>query len=159
MMFQSNRETKPKTAPANSTAHLSKGKVQHSIIGSNVTITGDLHSAGDIMVHGTVEGSITCRSLTLGDAPTVSKVKAETVRISGQFSGEIKAKEVILSRAARVTGDIWHDSLTVESGASIEGRLARLSEKKAKAKDKAKAEVEVKRDDKVTDLKAASATA
>ncbi len=155
MMFQSNRETTPEAAPVSPAAPVSKGKVQHSIIGSNVTITGDLHSAGDIMVHGTVEGSITCRSLTLGDAPTVSKVHAETVRISGEFSGEIKAKEVILLKSAKVTGDIWHDSLSVEAGASIEGRLARLAEKKAKAKDKAKAEVA--QNNKVTDLKAAGA--
>ncbi|MDH3476440.1 MAG: polymer-forming cytoskeletal protein [Rhodospirillales bacterium] len=140
MMFKPNRETAPEheaAAPTAPAAKVAKGKVQHSIIGHNVTITGELHSTGDIMVHGTVEGSITCRSLTLGESPTVSSVKAETVRISGDFSGEIEAKEVILSSQARVSGNIRHDSLSVEPGASIEGRLSRLTKPKdSKARPK-----------------------
>lgn len=153
MIFQGNQDTESPSDHAAPAAVQRKGKVQHSIIGPNLKITGDLHSAGDITVHGTVEGSITCRSLTLGEAPTISKVQAESVRVSGHFDGEIKAKEVILSGNARVTGDIWHESLAVEKGASIEGRLARLSSDKAKTKAKAKAE------DKVTPIKAAEAAA
>lgn len=109
-----------------------RGKVQHSIIGKGLKITGDLHSAGDITVHGTVEGSITCRSLTLGDTPTVSSITAESVRISGEFQGDIRAKQVVLGSQAKVSGDIWHESLQVEAGASIEGRLGKLNAKAGK---------------------------
>ena len=126
-MFQGNNRDAHKGEADSDGGMPRKGKVQHSIIGPNLKIVGDLHSAGDITVHGTVEGSITCRSLTLGDAPTASKVTAETVRVSGAFDGEISAREVHLSRNARVTGDIWHESLSVEPGASIEGRRRKLA--------------------------------
>ncbi len=39
--------------------------VQHSIISMDTTVAGDLESAGDISVEGSVEGNITCRTLTL----------------------------------------------------------------------------------------------
>ncbi len=136
-MFQGNSRDAHKGGEDSGAPTPRKGKVQHSIIGPNLKITGDLHSAGDITVHGTVEGSITCRSLTLGEAPTASKVTAETVRVSGAFDGEISAKEVYLSRNARVTGDIWHESIAIEPGASIEGRLGKP--KRAKAAKPAKA--------------------
>lgn len=136
MIFQANQATDDSadyTAPARGAR---SGKVQHSIISSDLTITGDLISEGDITVHGIVEGSIKCRALTLGEAPTISKIEAETVRISGSFSGDVKAKQVVLTETAHVTGDIVHESLEVRPGASIEGRLKRLKTAKANGKDK-----------------------
>ena len=52
-----------------------------------------------------------------------------------------------------MTGDIWHESIAVEQGASIEGRLGR--QKKAKA---AKA-AEAKAAEKVAPMPAAEAAA
>lgn len=136
MIFQANRDEEPQAEQTAAAPKLHKGKVQHSIIGKDLKITGDLQSAGDITVHGTVEGNITCRSLTIGDAPTISSVTADAVRISGQFSGDIKAKQVFLASSAKVTGDILHESLEVQSGASIEGRLARMKGAKGKEEEK-----------------------
>ncbi len=125
MIFQANQGA-DSTTPETSAPRARAGKVQHSIIGNDLKITGDLMSDGDITVHGIVEGSIKCRALTLGEAPTISKIEAETVRISGSFAGDVKAKQVVLTETAHVTGDITHESLEVKPGASIEGRLKRL---------------------------------
>ncbi len=132
MIFQANQapdDGAEKTAPP-------RGRVQHSIISNDLTITGDLISDGDITVHGIVEGSIKCRALTLGEAPTISKIEAETVRISGSFSGDVKAKQVVLTETAHVTGDIMHETLEVKPGASIEGKLSRIKGAKTNGKDK-----------------------
>ena len=141
-MFQSKGTVEPQSTE---TSHGTAGKKrpQHSIIGSDLKITGDIESSGDITVHGVVEGSIKCRTLTLGDSPVISSVDAETVRISGTFDGEVRAKKVSLIKNAKVTGDIYHESLEVESGATIEGRLARLDGGKSAGNGK------------VTDLKTA----
>ena len=45
---------------------------QHSIISPDLKIKGDLVSSGDIKVEGSVEGSISCRTLTLGDNPVLN---------------------------------------------------------------------------------------
>lgn len=144
-MFQNNRSSEPQQSDSQSGGGSAKKRPQHSIIGTDLKITGDIESSGDITVHGIVEGSIKCRTLTLGDAPVISSVQAETVRISGSFDGEVRAKKVSLTRNAKVKGDIYHESLEVEAGATIEGRLARLES------------AEAEEDTKVTDLKTAQA--
>lgn len=132
-MFQAHKTSDEDKDQFPQTVAKSSHKPQHSIIGRDLKITGDIVSTGDITVHGEVEGTITCRSLTLGDTPVISAVTAETVRISGVFDGEIRAKKVSLGKNARVTGNIYHESLEVEAGASIEGKLARLGNKRAAA--------------------------
>jgi cytoskeletal protein CcmA (bactofilin family) len=135
MIFQANQGA-GSSAEESAAPRARPGKVQHSIISNDLKITGDLISDGDITVHGVVEGSIKCRSLTLGEAPTISKIEAETVRISGSFTGDVTAKQVVLTETAHVIGDIVHESLEVKPGASIEGRLKRLGPPKSNGKDK-----------------------
>ncbi len=100
---------------------------QHSIISPDLKIKGDLVSSGDIKVEGSVEGSISCRTLTLGDNPVLNcNVTADTVRVNGEFSGQVKATKVVLTSTARFNGDIYQETLEVEDGASIQGYVGRL---------------------------------
>ena len=101
--------------------------IQHSIIGSDLTITGDLVSTGDIKVDGRVDGNITCRTLTLGDEPLLnSEIAAETVRICGTFNGQVEANKVVLTSNAKVSADIAQEILEIEPGAVLEGNVRRL---------------------------------
>jgi len=96
--------------------------VQHSFISADTTVTGDLESAGDISVEGSVEGNITCRTLTLRGEPTITgNVHAEAVHVCGHFTGDLRAKKVVLTKAARMTGDIYYQTLELQEGAEFEG--------------------------------------
>ncbi len=107
---------------------------QHTIIPPGVTITGNLSSAGDVHVEGEIHGDITCRGLTLTGQPMIKgSVKAETVRISGTFDGQVQAKKVALTKAARMTGDIYYETLEIELGASFQGKVAPLSKERQQA--------------------------
>ena len=115
MMFQTSKSTAPSTEEEKSakvdTAR--KQPPQQSIISSDLTIKGDL----------------VCTIIN-------SKVKAETVRICGSFSGEIRAKKVILTSSAKVKGDIYQESLELERGASFEGYVGRLDTEKGSQETK-----------------------
>ncbi len=101
-----------------------------SIISADLKIVGDLNSGGDLQIDGAVEGDVTSRALTIGESAVVRGVlMAETVRIYGSVIGEVRANSVILSKTARVEGDIVHQSLTMEAGADLIGRLSRLDAK------------------------------
>lgn len=114
-------------------AQPAKRSIQHSIIGQDLVITGDLVSTGDIKIDGRVDGNITCRTLTLGDQPVInSAISAETVRICGAFSGEVKANKVVLTSTAKVKGDISQEILEIEPGALVEGQVSRLESADAK---------------------------
>ncbi len=96
--------------------------VQHSFISADTTVTGDLESVGDISVEGSVEGNITCRTLTLRGEPTITgDVHAEAVHVCGHFMGELRAKKVVLTKAARMTGNIYYQTLELQEGAEFEG--------------------------------------
>ena len=101
-----------------------------SIISADLKIVGDLNSGGDLQIDGAVEGDITSRTLTIGESAVVRGVLvAETVRIYGSVFGEVRANSVALSGTAKMMGDITHQSLTMEAGAELIGKLSRLDAK------------------------------
>lgn len=110
-----------RTPPANP-----KKPAAPSIISADLRIEGDLISEGDIQVDGTVIGDIRTNTLTLGEGSSVKgAVKAESIRACGAVEGQLDAKTVLLTKTARVTGDIFHDSLAIEAGAFFHGQCRR----------------------------------
>ncbi len=104
--------------------------VQHSFINSDTKVMGDLEGVGDISVEGAVEGNISCRALTLRGQPVISgDVQADAVHVCGRFKGNLHAKKVVLTKAARMTGDINYEILELHEGAEFEGGIRRQSVK------------------------------
>ncbi len=98
-----------------------------SIISADLEIVGDLNSRGDVQIDGSVEGNIRSRSLTVGEGARVKGVlMAEDVRIYGAVLGEVKANSVMLAKTAEVEGDVVHQSISMEAGAALAGKLSQL---------------------------------
>lgn len=96
-----------------------------SVIGSDVTIRGDIEASADLHVDGKVEGDIACASLVQGESSLISGgVVAESARLAGKVVGSIKARELVVLRSARIEGDVHYDALTIEQGAHVDGRFA-----------------------------------
>ncbi|MDZ4307461.1 polymer-forming cytoskeletal protein [Allopontixanthobacter sp.] len=105
-----------------------------SVIGSDVTITGNVAASTELHVDGNVEGDITCASLVQGEGSVVKGViQAESARLSGTVTGSISARELVILKSARIDGDVHYDALTIEQGASVEGRFAPRTAKTAPA--------------------------
>ncbi len=82
-----------------------------TIVGSEMMVKGDFKSDGELHVAGKVEGDIQVKTLTVGkDAVIRGAITAEQVRICGDITGCIRAREVTLTATARVLGDVHHDS-------------------------------------------------
>lgn len=93
-----------------------------SIISADVVMRGNVNSAGEIQLDGTLEGDIKAGSLIIGDKASVKgEVVCETVTVRGRVEGGIRAKSVSLASSAHIQGDILHSSLSVETGAHFEG--------------------------------------
>ncbi len=98
-----------------------------SIIIPDLKIVGDLKSDGEIQIDGTVKGDIKGHMLTVGEQGKIDgSTVAETVRIFGTVNGRVQAKTVHLDKSAKVTADITHETLTIETGAYFEGRMHSL---------------------------------
>lgn len=99
-----------------------------TIISSDLKIGGDLTSEGEIQVDGTIEGDVRCNKLSIGESGVITgAVAADHLLVRGQVDGQIKARMVILNETARVNGDVYHETLCIESGAQLEGHCRRLN--------------------------------
>ncbi len=97
-----------------------------SLVSADLKISGDLTTGGELVVDGTVEGNIRCHRLTVGDGAVVlGNIKAEEIEAYGRVEGQIRANSVNLRNTSHVVGDIWHDSLSIDAGAYLDGHCKR----------------------------------
>lgn len=103
-----------------------------SVIGTDISIRGDITASADLHIDGAVEGDIACASLVQGEGSTITgAVTAETARLAGTVIGSISARELVILKSARIDGDVHYDALTIEQGAEVEGRFAPRANTKA----------------------------
>jgi cytoskeletal protein CcmA (bactofilin family) len=113
----------------------SAGKMVPSIIGEDLTITGNVTSKGEVQVDGEIQGDIRCSSLLLGDKSQVrGGVAAEDIVVRGHLVGSIKGLRITLQAPSHVEGDIFHQSLAIEQGAYFEGKSRRSDDPLAEVK-------------------------
>jgi cytoskeletal protein CcmA (bactofilin family) len=98
-----------------------------TIIGTNVTIKGELKGEGEMFFDGKLEGAITvpdCR-LTLGpNARVRADLNAGDVIIYGNHDGKIRAAgRLELRDCAVVKGDIVADRISIDENASLNGKV------------------------------------
>jgi len=121
-------DAKPATAPASQDFKPAapKAKPPASSLSSDLHITGNLKTSGDINVEGQVDGDIRAHLLTIGEGATVKgEVTADDVVINGRIVGRVRGLKVRLTSTARVEGDIIHKTIAIESGAHFEGSVQR----------------------------------
>ena len=101
------------------------GNSTFSVIGSDVTIKGDIQASADLHIDGAVEGDIACASLVQGETSRIAgAITAETARLAGKVTGSIRARELVILRSAQIEGDVHYEALTIEQGAQVDGRFA-----------------------------------
>lgn len=106
-----------------------KAKPPASVLSSDLTVTGNLKTTGDIQVEGVVDGDIRAHLLTVGEGATIKgEVVADDVVVNGRIVGRVRGLKVRLTSTARVEGDIIHKTIAIESGAHFEGSVQRADD-------------------------------
>jgi len=112
------KQTHPSPVP------VSKDSGAPSIISTGVEIAGNINSPGEIQLDGSIEGDITCGAFSLGESGAVNgRITAESITIRGRVDGEICGVQVRLEKTAQVTGNVTHQTLSVEGGARVSGQF------------------------------------
>jgi cytoskeletal protein CcmA (bactofilin family) len=96
-----------------------------TIIGSGVVVHGNVTSEADIIIDGTLDGSIkTSGNLTIGvNAHVKANVEATNVTVAGTLNGNIAASgEAAIAESGHVKGDIHSIGLSIASGGVFSGR-------------------------------------
>lgn len=98
-----------------------------TVVGPSVHVEGDFSSEGDIIVKGSVTGTVYTSKLLLVEtgAKIFANVQAGTAKISGEVRGNMKIMGSLeLLSTGRIIGDVEVETLSVEPGAVLYGKVS-----------------------------------
>jgi cytoskeletal protein CcmA (bactofilin family) len=97
-----------------------------SVLGPTLKFRGELSAQEDLIVQGSVEGSIThTQSLTIGtDGSMKGNIRARVIVIDGKVDGDLYATESVNIRAtAKVKGNVFAPRVGISEGAFFQGQI------------------------------------
>jgi cytoskeletal protein CcmA (bactofilin family) len=97
-----------------------------SVLGPTLRFRGELSAQEDLIVQGSIEGSIThTQSLTIGtDGSMKGDIRARVIVIDGKVEGDLFATESVNIRAtARVKGNVFAPRVAIQDGAFFQGQV------------------------------------
>ena len=111
-----------------------KLKTAPSILSNDMHVTGQIVSTGDIQIEGSLDGDIRSHAVTIGEKAVIKgEIAGEEITVYGTVIGTIRARSVHLFASCDVQGDIFHEALAVESGATFNGTVKREKDPLAQA--------------------------
>ncbi|MBI3200390.1 MAG: polymer-forming cytoskeletal protein [Polyangiaceae bacterium] len=97
-----------------------------TVIGEGLTIEGELTGDDEVVVHGTVRGTLTTSdAVSVGSSGVVeADLTASSVTVAGQVTGNVVAQErVDIQAGGRLVGDVKSARFTIADGASFKGSV------------------------------------
>jgi cytoskeletal protein CcmA (bactofilin family) len=121
------RSPVPRAAePRSPEARAPEGTPRSSVLGPTLKFRGELSAQEDLIVQGSVEGSIThTQSLTVGtDGTMKGDIRARVIVIDGKVEGDLYATESVNIRAtAKVKGNVFAPRVGISDGAFFQGHI------------------------------------
>lgn len=116
---------KNKTNPVGKIAAEKKDAVP-SLISQDMHLLGNIVSDGIVDFDGSIDGNIRCSTLNVRKNGTINgEINADDVFVYGKVKGTIRAKNVYLFTGSNVEGIVMHESIAIEDGAFLDGKLKR----------------------------------
>src|ERR1700722_10208255 len=97
-----------------------------SVLGPTLKFRGELSAQEDLIIQGSVEGSLThTQSLTVGtDGTMKGDIRARVIVIDGKVDGDLYATESVSIRAtAKVKGNVFAPRVGITAGAFFQGQI------------------------------------
>ena len=96
------------------------------VIGKGLFIKGELHGEEDLIIEGSVEGTITMqKSLTIESGGRIkADIATENISIRGEMQGNLTVRDKIsIHSGGRLIGDMTAPRIEVEDGAYYKGKI------------------------------------
>lgn len=97
-----------------------------SVLGPTLVFKGELSADEDLMIKGSVEGSIThTANLRIGQEGRVKgDIRAKHVTVDGTVQGDLHGGgSVVIRESANVTGNVYAPRVTLVDGARFRGQI------------------------------------
>ncbi len=108
------------TSGTSSTSSVAGSNGERSHFAAGAKLSGDLTVPGHIELSGHIDGKITADSIVIeANGSAIGELHADIVAIKGRLDGSIHGRDVKLHSSAKVSGEIFYQTLTIESGAEV----------------------------------------
>lgn len=107
-----------------------------TVIGPTVKVEGNFVGEGDVVVEGSVTGSLkTAKNLRVGSAAKIkADVDADNIFIAGEIRGNVRARgRLELAASGRIYGNVDATVLVIEAGAVLHGKCQMAAGREAEA--------------------------
>ena len=115
----------PATAPRDLQRDLPRDLPRESVIAAGLSIEGKIQGTGHVRIAGTFKGDVQVEGNLSIDAGAKhhGEVRAATVTVSGELTGNIGAKHVDVMPSGVIVGDVKAETITVASGSRMRGHV------------------------------------
>lgn len=121
------RAAEPRAAETRAAeARAPEAAARASVLGPTLRFRGELSAQEDLIIQGSVEGSIThTQSLTVGtDGTMKGDIRARVTVVDGKIEGDMYATESVTIRAtAKVKGNVFAPRVAITDGAFFQGQI------------------------------------
>lgn len=96
------------------------------LIGKGLLIRGELHGEEDLIIEGTVEGTISMeKSLTIEvEGKIKADIETENITVRGEVVGNLVARnKITIHNGAKIVGDIKAPRIELDDGAYYKGNI------------------------------------
>jgi cytoskeletal protein CcmA (bactofilin family) len=96
------------------------------MIGKGLLIRGELHGEEDLIIEGTVEGSISMeKSLTIeSEGKIKADIETQDITVRGEVIGNLVARnKITIHEGAKIIGDIKAPRIELDDGAYYKGNI------------------------------------
>ncbi len=96
-----------------------------TVIGPTVKVEGNFVGEGDVVVEGSVTGSLkTAKNLRVGSGAKIkAEIEADNVFVAGEIRGNVRSRgRLELTSSGRIYGNVEASVLTIEAGAVLHGK-------------------------------------
>lgn len=109
-------------------------KSSYTFIGETCRVEGRIEVNGELVINGTVEGTIRCDTLFASKGSKIKgRIKARNATLSGIVESEVEVSEhLAINQTGELTGSISYGTLSVEPGGILSGKCLKVDSKGTK---------------------------
>lgn len=98
-----------------------------SVLASDLEITGDVKCTGHVVIEAKIIGNVFADDIAIEAVAHIDgDVEARSIKIEGVVLGSVAAADLVVTSQGRVSGTVSYGTLTIHSGAIVEGDLKKL---------------------------------
>ena len=115
------------------TDKIQRSATSSSVIGVEMQINGNIKCSGNLVLKGKVRGNIECDHINIASEWDLKgNIKSLNSTIGGNFIGDVFADSLAIESTASIKGNLYYNNLKAQPGAKLDVQLIKGLEKKEK---------------------------